>query len=1097
MRHYLPIFIVALAVLTVSAEARPVILPDSQLIKLDDIGLYEVGYAYRGQNEQYMPEGWTGLFPDDTGIGCQSAGMQSGKQAWLMHCPWRNGTGITFQQFTFKLPKIRKILLRGSTAIRSDIITKSDGVTFRIFLGTKKVLDENRTDAVWKPFNIDLSSYAGQTLTIRFEVDPGPKNDSSFDFSLWGERELVLPGYCKTKTKHPSPPALDIKKLWSTQTNGTVPRSGFAGKSSARLTNNVAIFQYNGPDGAMRYAWNLPTPANNGIFGKIVLHAQMANDKPIEVPLAQSAQISWTSDATPLTSEWTQTSDGIICTRKFVVDGQTVTLRERGRIIGKSLVMDLDCDKPVIKSMDSGAFGAAIMRKTVTVPYYSGQVFYYPVENIFTNVFFDYTSSASSAQYGTNASYNALTDGSRNLFHERVIYSAAWHVDEVLPNVPNTPSPYLKQVGGRTVLDIWGGKYVDIAANLKELADYGIKNCNVIIHDWQRSGYDNALPMHIPAESKKGGEEGMKELVETAKQLGHYIALHENYADYYPNYDFFDERDISLNSEGKHVNAWYNPDTKIQSFGVKPTAMARLSATQSPEIHTRYKSNACYLDVHSAVPPWFHVDFQAGESGAGEFSAVWNAHKNLWQFERDTFNGPVFGEGNNHWYWSGLLDGVEAQFGTGVSGNQGMIAPLAVDFDLTKIHPLQCNHGMGYYERWWNQPTWGTLPPMVVLDQYRMQEVAYGHAGFLGGNLWMMKGAAWQEHHLLSPVSSHYATAKPTRIEYNVNGKWSDSTTAAKANDYQRVRVHYNNGLTVTANSAEKPMIVGKCALPQFGWCAEGAGVMAYTALIDGVVADYAATSDSIFANARNASFWQGPGACCATPELSSFSQTAQRTFKIAYRWQVKSTAKKNDVSCVHFVDEKTDSIIFQQDHTLPKSTLKWVSGETIEDGLYTIRVPDSVADGNYKVLIGLYSTEDASREPLDGVGTGDGRISLGILSIRDGGKTIEFAPEKTNKGIVSELYSRNLNLHNKVVNFGSIRTNGSVLIRREGSDWVHQTMPRDKSFEVYLNDQILPTPKTVRCVGGSNKDQKPDDKSGWWQLRLNGASEYRWPAAK
>jgi hypothetical protein len=78
---------------------------------------------------------------------------------------------------------------------------------------------------------------------------------------------------------------------------------------------------------------------------------------------------------------------------------------------------------------------------------------------------------------------------------------------------------------------------------------------------------------------------------------------------------------------------------------------------------------------------------------------------------------------------------VEAQYGSGWSGNGGFTAPLTVDFDLFNIYPLQFNDGAGYYSRWWPsddyQSNWAGPVPMVVLDRYRMQEVAYGHAGFL------------------------------------------------------------------------------------------------------------------------------------------------------------------------------------------------------------------------------------------------------------------------------------------------------------------------------------------------------------------------------
>ena len=73
------------------------------------------------------------------------------------------------------------------------------------------------------------------------------------------------------------------------------------------------------------------------------------------------------------------------------------------------------------------------------------------------------------------------------------------------------------------------------------LADYGITNCVALIHDWQRSGYDNALPMHYPANASYGGDRGMSNLVATGTRLGIRCALHENYVDYYPNYDFYVE----------------------------------------------------------------------------------------------------------------------------------------------------------------------------------------------------------------------------------------------------------------------------------------------------------------------------------------------------------------------------------------------------------------------------------------------------------------------------------------------------------------------------------------------------------------------------
>jgi hypothetical protein len=656
--------------------------------------------------------------------------------------------------------------------------------------------------------------------------------------------------------------------------------------------------------------------------------------------------------------------------------------------------------------------------------------------------------------------------------------------------VPNPPSPFRDHLSGKIILDIWGGRFDDIAHNLERLHDYGLNNCVATIHDWQRSGYDNALPAHVPANANLGGEAGMKNLVATAKRLGYDIALHENYVDYYPNYEGFNVSDVSLDSNSNRMHAWFNPGTKIQSFAVQPHAILTLAHEQSPQIRARYQPNADYLDVHSAVPPWFHLDFRAGAEGAATFQPVWDAHRQLWAFERATYGGPVLGEGANHWFWSGLLDGVEAQFGVGWPGNAGRTAPLMVDFDLLKIHPLQFNHGMGYYERWWSTPTWGARPPMEVLDQYRMQEVIYGHAGFLGGATYSDLPLAWLEHHLLSAVTTRYAAALPINIQYEVNGRWVDSTQAAQAGIWNRVRVSYDNGLTVTANNDAELLREGSVTLPQYGWLANGAGVTAWTALLQGVIADYARTPDSTFANARAAFDWNQSGVHHIHPVITEFRQTGNRSFTLAYEWQVGETLSRDYNCFVHFVSG--ENISFQNDHALPRRTSTWKTRETLSDGPHDIRLPDGLPDGDYGVRIGLYLPE-VGRLTLQGRNDGQDRIRAGTLHVRDGGQHITFETELPAADRDDDIYQHRLNLTGKMLDFGDVRTDGSVLVRREAGEWVLRSLPRTRDFFIELNGERFGQPASVRCVDGSAPAVTPLVRGDWWQLKLNGAREYHW----
>lgn len=1106
MKHLRHIILILAVVLACPANANirepaPLIEPDVELVRLDEIGLFAIGYAYRGQAEQQFPMGWTGGFDDLTGVALQPGGEQNGLPTCLMHPPWRSGTGVTFQEFRFRLPSaadVQHIRLIGATAMRQDAMAgpnethKSDGATFRVLINGRTLLDTNRQDATWQNFSFDLTGMAGQTVALRFETDPGPRNDASFDFALWGGRELVLDGFVpKPGMAQSPPPPLDLRRLYSVQNGEVAPSSGFTGKLTTSLDAEQAKLTYRGLDGTLQYDWTLPDSAEDQPLGRWRLRATPHGSAlPTEVPLAGDAKLEWLNRAVFRGSHWEQASNRIACVSTYEVGGHPATVRCTAMLIGKSLVLDVRCDVPQVVAFQAGRWGPVLHRQLVTVPYYSGQVFYLGKEQLFANTFLDWTKSSASALENTRAVYGARTDGSHVPLHERVVFSAAWHLDETLPNVPNPPSPFRDHLAGRIVFDIWGGQFDEIAHHLETLHDYGINDCLAIIHDWQHSGYDNALPAHVPANASLGGETGMRHLVATAKNLGYDIALHENYVDYYPNYEGFNPDDISLDTQGRRVLAWFNPGTKIQSFAVQPHAMLRLARTQSSQIFQRYAPNADYLDVHSAVPPWFHVDFRATAEGSARFQTIRAAHRQLWSFERATYGGPVLGEGANHWFWSGLLDGVEAQLSVGWPGNSGRSAPLVVDFDLLKIHPLQFNHGMGYYERWWGAPTWGGLPPMEILDQYRMQEVIYGHAGFLGGAVWSNVPLAWLEHHLLSPVTTRYATARPVNVEYQVDGRWVDTSQAARTGEWQRVRVTYDNGLTVTANNSVEPLPTGHCILPQYGWSAEGAGVTAWTALVQGVIADYARTPYSTFANARPAADWNQSGIHRIHPAITEFRAVGSREFALTYDWSLGEPVPLGYTCFVHFV--MAGKIQFQDDHPLSGASSSWNAGAKLLDGPHETHLTDALPDGDYDVRIGLYRP-DVGRLILQGPNDGENRIEAGTLSVRKSGHTITFAPALPAAEGDDDIYMHRLNASGQVLDFGDVRTDGSILVQREGDEWVLRPMPRTRKFTVALNSTRFGLPTKVRCIDGTESFVTPNLDGGWWKLPLNEAREYHW----
>ncbi len=1102
MRAHLVILAI-LSLLSPYAQGdSPVITPDAAIMRLDELGLYTLGFAYRGQPEQVFPAGWSGDFDDQTGVSYRPAGDQGGKAAVVLHPPWRGGTGRAFQQLTFKLPAVKRITLRGFTALRTDVAVpgKSDGVTFRVFLNDKPLLDTHRADASWQPFEFDLSPQAGSTVTLRFETDPGPRNNSSFDFALWADRELVLEGYQPPASQALAPPPLDLGSL-SAPAPSVIPPVAAQPAIQVVREADAYIFNSTSADGQLSYRWSRPTAIGDPLLGRFVLTARMAGAKAVVVPLATSAAISWSGKSLAGGSHWDEKAQTPTLIREFSVEGRPVSLRITASVVNKSLALEVACDTPVIRDFDPGAWGPTLRRRPIPVPFYSGQVFYLAAENLFVNTFLDWKASSATSHQGTRARYEALTDGTRLPLAERAVFSPSWYLPEVLPGIPNPPSPFREQVGGRLVIDVWGGSYQRIEDDLKTLADHGVKEGIVLIHNWQRDGYDNALPAHYPAAADKGGEPAMKSLVATGKRLGHLMALHENYVDYYPNYEHFNEREISLNSAGERQKAWYNPSTGIQSFAVAPDAILQLAASQSPEIQKRYATTACFLDVHSAVPPWFHVDQRATAEGAGRFAFVFDTHRQLWQYERVNHNGPVLGEGNNHWFWSGLLDGAEAQYGAGWPNNQGRQAPLAVDFDLLRIHPLQVNHGMGYHQRWWSdadEELWGPSPPMVAFDQYRLQTLAYGHAPFLSRD-WNNVRLAWLEQNLSVPVATRYALARPLAIDYLVNYEWVDATSAAKAGDNSRVRIQYDNGLTLVANQATESLTVGNQTLPCFGWLATSSGFQAGTTLRDGVVTDFVDAGDQLFASARPARDWEGSGIRRIQPTVSSFDSPAPRRLRFTYQWQVDDSLDRDFVAYVHFgapgAGQNRGEILFQQDHRPAQPTSAWKPGTQVVDGPFTLELPADLPDGRYAWTIGLYSPQGGERPRLLGAQDRAGRIVLGILKVASQGRQIDFEPADLPSQDRALLHLVNLNPTSKLIDFGPIQTDGSVALKRDGTDWVLRPWPTDRAFTIRLDKTRFPQPASIRSPGGASEEVTPTQTGASWTLPLNSANHYRWPA--
>jgi hypothetical protein len=81
------------------------------------------------------------------------------------------------------------------------------------------------------------------------------------------------------------------------------------------------------------------------------------------------------------------------------------------------------------------------------------------------------------------------------------------------------------------------------------------------------------------------------------------------------------------------------------------------------------------------------------------------------------------------------------------------------------------------------------------------------------------------------------------------------------------------------------------------------------------------------------------------------------------------------------------------------------------------------------------------------------------------------------------------------VVNFDTVQTDGMVSIKQENGNWVLRPYPRYRNFTVLLNAANFPMPTIVQTFGTIDSTVVPVARGAYWQLPLNDAKSYAWPA--
>jgi len=547
--------------------------------------------------------------------------------------------------------------------------------------------------------------------------------------------------------------------------------------------------------------------------------------------------------------------------------GATVRYSYAIRTKNKSCIVDVAAEGGAAVQFDVGMAKGLHEAKAVYIPYLTlGNDWPRVVcskqgdKPVFLLALLDYYNSDASELYGVprlsdegavgyngGSIYKPTTAGVRNPLRERLFINVSSDVHEVLPNIPNPKC----DTGDVARAYLWCN--IGHAFQQERLAKYkayGIDHFIACHHEvgWREAGESFTL-RDRPAASI--GEQELADYGAWVRGLGYRFGTYTNYVDFAPVNANWNEDDVCLDSDGRWQRAW------PRCYALKPLRAVEKEAYYAPRINERYGTTAQYCDVHTAYSPWGRTDYDARIPGAGMFRTQFNSFARLLWNESTAHKGPVFSEGNYHWFYAGIVDG---NYATMLPYGRGWQVPHIVDFDLLKMHPKMTDFGMGFGNMYFGQDgEWADDASVHSpwFDRFITAAVAFGHIGFLSYE-WGLEGTL-KSYYMHQALQQRYAMVPVAEIRYFDGEKLVDTSSALITDAYKRsqVYVRYENGLELWCNlSFEDDWAVvvdgDEFLLPPTGFVARRPDdIMAYSAVRGGTRHELVRCRDYLYLETR------------------------------------------------------------------------------------------------------------------------------------------------------------------------------------------------------------------------------------------------------
>ncbi len=568
-------------------------------------------------------------------------------------------------------------------------------------------------------------------------------------------------------------------------------------KNSLVYDKNVSTFIYEGKDGKLEYTLDNKKPLGDI---KVVYNSQQA-----ECIQGRCLVTKSNDTAHVITREVYQMNDTLFMKCRAMGRKEKSDLSIWYTINQKSLVFGIKEEQQwgAFKEIHAGSVYAYGGIET-PIPFlkyqYSDRITTICYNNVFSLFMFDWyhtnasemTAARKHKDYYTSsmAMYIPRTDGKRNPLQERIFYNVSPDVQEVFPTIDNPASPMRAMQADRLWL-INGD--TDLSRLSEEVVNYrskGLEKITVRYHEgfWRKDGESYTFRL---TPNPDLGIERIRNFVDFVKSKGWRIGLYSNYTDMATVNALWNADWMKQNPQGQWEVSW------ARCYAPKPQIAWEQETVLAPQIHRLFNTNFSYCDVHTAISPMSRVDYDYRVPEAAMMRGVIKRYGMILMNERDAYNGPVYSEGGNHWWYAGLVDGNYAN-------EQLLELPVFPDFSLLKIHPLEMdasNAGADY--------------------QYLAYALAYGNQGILSqGNDAVVRYA------FLQPLQNNYVMIPVRQISYCSEGLFYDASDAIKKNLLRNPQlfIEYESGLRTYINFGEKPWIVEAEGttyhLPQYGFLA-------------------------------------------------------------------------------------------------------------------------------------------------------------------------------------------------------------------------------------------------------------------------------------